>query len=203
MRGQGWRAVLLVILATGLGASTCQSGNPLDPDNACGLLAGSVEGEPRITMGSGSRTFVEIPQDGRWLAGYGQQGGYHLWLSLRTQGLGPSVEVAYRMTEVDGGLITEGSEFLCLNPSTTGSGQEVTGILAFIPDSNHVHESCSRILCGGPFNFTATVTGDDGKSASETRFVPGTDEGETEEARTRLPCGDAGPVPECPADAGR
>ncbi|MEW5855049.1 MAG: hypothetical protein AB2A00_40105 [Myxococcota bacterium] len=199
------RRQLHPLLALGLLATSCLGEcNPEDASDpataTCRAFSGVISGDPKLEMGSGYNTFVPVENGGRWLAGFGQQGGAHLWLSMRTQGVGPRVQVTYRMEEPDGRLITEGGpSHLCLNAGS--GGQEALGVLAFIPDP--YPEGCSRILCGGPFVFSMTLTDTDGHSLTDKRDVSGVDVGESNSDRAPPPCNDAGPPADCPAtDAG-
>jgi len=170
-----------------LGAAVALGCTPPNPtDQGCSVSAGVVSGSPRVNLGTGASAFIPRSNGDRWLAGFGQQGGAHLWLSFESEGLGPRVDATYRMYELDGGTIYQGQPVqVCLTASETGA-QMTAGILGFIDYT--FPEPCSRILCGGQFKVSMTVTDNDGRSATDERLVNGVDIGDDLESTSPPDC---------------
>lgn len=163
----------------------------------CGLSAGRVDGNPRMTMGTGAQQYIARNNGDRWLANFGQQGGAHLWLAFESAGIGPQVDVSYRMSELDGGAIYTGSPVpVCLSAAENG-GQMSAGLMGFIDYT--FPEPCSRILCGPPFKVSITVSDDNGHSLSDERLVNGVDIGDDLDSTSLPDCAGANydPKPTC------
>lgn len=95
--------VLLVVLASSLGTSgceTCPDGsrtwawldcappNPDPPPGSCDLSEAVFEGRPgleplAIEMGGGQAGFEDLPDGGSVALSFGAQGGTHIWTSIR------------------------------------------------------------------------------------------------------------------------
>ncbi|MEW5854875.1 MAG: hypothetical protein AB2A00_39225 [Myxococcota bacterium] len=163
---------LLLALTAAACPNLCQPAPPEQPvDVFCRAFSGEISGDPVAEIGTGASEFVPVAEGGRWQAGSGTQGGQHLWLSVRTEGLGPQVKVSYRTLELDGGVINAGFPVSrCLNGRE--NDQVVVGLTAFLEGPP---DYCSRELCGGPFAFEVDVTDNKGHRASDRRSVSGVD----------------------------
>ena len=195
-----WRTLVVIVGGAALAAAvapSCTNGPPDPANGACALFAGRISGNPSMELGTGAHTYIPRANGDRWLAGFGQQGGAHLWMSVKSQGLGPRVTAVYRTMELDGGLIDEGAPVqLCLY-SAEGGGQQATGIVGFI--ENPFPEPCSRVLCGPPFKLGLTLTDSNGHAVTQERTVNGVDVGDTLNATTSPDCAGANynPHPQC------
>ncbi|MEW5851693.1 MAG: hypothetical protein AB2A00_23085 [Myxococcota bacterium] len=139
---------------------------------SCPAGPGIIAGDPQLTIGRGSSEFVAVADGDRWTAARGPQGGQHLWLSVRTVGLGPEVQPSYRYLEPDGGVIFESAGTRTTVCARVGGGQEKTGLTAFLPnESVPLH----RLLCQGPFLLRVTVSDETGATAEDQRLVGGVD----------------------------
>ena len=166
-------------------------------DQLCAVSAGNVSGSPSVEIGTGAHQFFSRANGDRWLGGFGPQGGAHCWLALQSHGLGPNVEVTYKMTELDGTVIYQGDPVQVCLAAAQGGGQTTSGILGFITYT--FPEPCSRILCGGAFKLSITVKDSSGNTASDERTVSGVDIGETPDSTTPPDCAGAtyNPHPVC------
>jgi hypothetical protein len=185
--------MLLGLLAAA--GCTVKPGSP--SDQLCAIGAGSVSGSPSVEIGTGAHQFFPRSNGEHWLGGFGPQGGAHCWLALNSHGLGPRVDVTYKMTELDGTVIYQGDPVQVCLTAASGGGQTTSGILGFITYT--FPEPCSRILCGGPFKLSLTVTDSSGASASDERTVSGVDIGETPDSTTPPDCAGVTyhPAPAC------
>lgn len=182
----------------GMTLAACANGSTAD--TACNVAAGSVSGAPQVKLGTGAREYIARSDGDRWLAGFGQQGGAHLWLSFQSQGLGPTVSATYRMSELDGGVIYQGRPVeVCLS-AAEGGGQVTTGILGFIDYT--FPEPCSRILCGSQFKVSMTVSDAKGNSATDEKLVNGVDIGDTLDSTTPPDCAGMAYDPKPTCDGG-
>jgi hypothetical protein len=130
-------------------------------------MAGFIFGTPELTMGHGHSSFEAAGDGEEWQTGSGAQGGGgHVWLGIRTQGLGPALRLRYEYLELDGALLerTSGTTSLCWSPH----GQQDDSVTAFLPSGMCAQE---RVWCGGPFLFRVTATDAEGRSDSDERTV--------------------------------
>ena len=193
------KVAVMMALAGLLGLMACPRRPQSPSDLLCSGTAGAISGSPQVELGTGAQEFYPRANGDRWLGGFGPQGGAHCWVALNTRGLGPSVEVNYRMSELDGGTIYQGDPVqICL--SAAAGGQTTAGLQAFITYT--FPEPCSRILCGGPFRLSVTVKDSDGHEASDERLVSGVDMGDTPQATTPPDCAGVNYNPRPTCDGG-
>ncbi|MEW5855265.1 MAG: hypothetical protein AB2A00_41190 [Myxococcota bacterium] len=171
----GWR----LLVATGLVTlSRCACDAPPTPPSPssvrCQLQSGSVEGPPQVELGGGQSAFEPHRDGERWRGDRGPQGGQHVWLSLRTRGLGPEVTVRWEMRAQDGGAFRPWSQSPeCLTAGEHDGEQEVVGVAARLGLGP---PRCSPEVCGTePFELHVKVFDKTGASASARKVVAGVD----------------------------
>ncbi len=183
-----------LVLAAGVALSTHACGGDPPDLSACALAAGNISGSPSVQLGTGKSAFIERNNGDRWLSGFGPQGGAHLWLAFKSQGIGPTVTVSYEMKDpVTGAVLYPlpdsafGKPVKLCPSAAAGGGQTGTNIQGFIDYT--FPEPCSRILCGGPFTLSLTLKDQDGRTATDTKEVSGVDLGDTLESAEAHACG--------------
>jgi len=168
-----WCTAALVVALGACPTSTSTTSTTGMPDNqSCPITGtGLITGSPSMEMGRGSREFIAAADGDTWTAANGPQGGSHLWLSLRTTGLGPDIRLEYVFEELDGGILanTPGTATVCAS-SVSPTGQERIGITAFLPDEDAVRQ---RLLCQGPFNLRVRVQDESDRLAQGVRLIGG------------------------------
>ena len=141
---------------------------PSDP-NDCGIRgAGIITGDPSLELGRGSKNFVSVNDGDDWGAANGPQGGSHLWVSVRSGGVGPSAVVDMRFEELDGGIIASARDVKPLCASAPPTRQERIGLRALLPSEPSRRH---RVLCDGPFVLHVQLTDSTGKKAEARKRV--------------------------------
>jgi hypothetical protein len=88
---------LLSLSAAALLLAGCGPGGDPALEAPCGERAPGV-----VLVGTGTDSFEPIPASGVDIQ-EGPQGGYHIWIGLRCQNLGPHVEARYGVTDLQTG----------------------------------------------------------------------------------------------------
>jgi hypothetical protein len=111
------------------------------------LFASACEGgeaSPRAEVGTGYDTFTPVAPESLVTVVCGTQGGQHIWLSVRTQGLNAeSAHVTLRIRFDDGSLAADhyicGQQLENVTLQKQGDWAEFTGVICFIPDPPSIH----------------------------------------------------------------
>lgn len=113
---------------------------------ACSRPCGRT-GDPEIWLGTGERSWEDLPDDGRLELIHGPQGGYHVLVSLRAAGLAADGVLVAEMTgTIDGEVIGSGSPWLQLECLDDGSARESLGLfLIYDAQPEDLHDQPSQV----------------------------------------------------------
>ncbi len=126
---------------------------------ACGPLADNLDlpcAERRpaeLTVGTGEDAFE--PVAGVIALQFGPQGGAHLWLSVRTRSLGPSVRISYGVRDVATGMPLSQPGLQSITELVYNAGQEAheaAGLYGYlndvfvVPDEDGPVEGAGKVL---------------------------------------------------------
>jgi hypothetical protein len=130
----------------------CGPGSDPNLDQSC-----ESRGERSVIVGTGEEGFQEIGSDGVFVQ-QGPQGGFHIWIALRCQNLGPRITASYGVDDLDTMQpVSQPNMKRVVELDYTGSADETAGLYGYLdsqlaPDlSGHNVKLWAEVTdsCGG------------------------------------------------------
>ncbi len=161
-----WSLIALVLLSPLLGAGACGPPLPGPPSQAGDCRNGP--GAPAVVPGTGESGFVALADDAETQLNFGPQGGEHVWTAVKATGFGArQVKVSLEAKDAfSGAPVGAGAAFEVHLNALAGQPQgtcDFHGVPLFL--EGRFRKS------GGLVELTATVTADDGTTATGTKRI--------------------------------